>query len=67
MLRIGNSSVDFGFWMTLDDGDPELRCRARVTTVAVHMQGGKKRAIPSDVRDLLEAERIDLADFPGPR
>ena len=36
-LLVRASSVDFGFWMSLEGEDPEVRCAAKVTTVAVRM------------------------------
>ena len=62
VVRIGGSSVDFGFWMTLPGADPEVRSWAKITTVAVSMEKRTKREIPEEVRAKLEAEL--LGEFP---
>jgi 4-hydroxybenzoyl-CoA thioesterase len=67
VLRIGGSSVDFGFWMSLEGAEPEVRCRARITTVAVGMGAATKRAIPADVRALFERELLADGEFPAGR
>ena len=46
VARVGRSSVDFGFWMTLDGAEPTVRCAAKVTTVAMSMRDERKREIP---------------------
>jgi len=45
VLRIGNSSIKFAFWMTIDglSGPANL---ARVTTAAIDMDSWQKRSLP---------------------
>jgi 4-hydroxybenzoyl-CoA thioesterase len=66
VLRMGDSSVEFGFWMTRD-GDPKPLCRARVTTVAVDMATMKKCALPAKWRQRFGEFALDEAAFPDGR
>jgi len=66
VLQIGESSVEFGFWMTHAD-DPRPLCRARVTTVAVDMTTMQKRALPQPWRDRLAGFRLADGEFPSGR
>ena len=66
VLAMGESSVTFGFWMTVGD-EPRPRCRARITTAAVHMTQRTKQALPGDWRAKFSAYAIDEADFPAGR
>ena len=66
VLRMGTSSVEFGFWFTNGDGPPPL-CRARVVTAAVHLDTMQKRELPAIWRERFEAFRIDDAEFPRGR
>jgi 4-hydroxybenzoyl-CoA thioesterase len=62
VLRIGTSSVEFGFWMTRD-ADPPL-CRARITTVAVHMDTMQKRPLPDEWRRRFADWLLHAGEFP---
>ena len=66
ILKLGASSVEFGFWMTLGD-DPKPVCRARVLTAAVHMDTMKKRKLPEMWRQKFEGFLLSEADFPRGR
>ena len=66
VLAMGESSVAFGLWMTVGD-EPRPRCRARITTAAVHMTQRTKQALPGDWRAKFSAYAIDEADFPAGR
>ena len=66
VLRMGNSSVEFGFWMTKGDEAKPL-CRARITTVAIDMATQEKRALPDDWRARFAEFALNEADFPSAR
>lgn len=66
VLRIGSSSVEFGFWMTRGD-DPKPLCRARITTATVDMAAMKKIPLPQVWRDRFAAFALDEAAFPSGR
>lgn len=66
VLRIGTSSVEFGYWMTRA-GSAEVLCRMRITTAAVSMATIGTRTIPDDVRAQFERFRIDESQFPAGR
>lgn len=66
VLAVGTSSVTFGFWMTVGD-DPRPRCRARVTTAAVHMDHRSKLPLPDVWRQRFAEYALDEADFPNAR
>jgi len=66
VLRIGRSSVTFGFWMTKGD-DARPVCRARVTTAAVHMDTMHKRELPQLWRDKFAEFALAEEDFPSGR
>ena len=66
VLRMGNSSVDFGFWMTRGD-DPKPLCRARVTTTAVDMDKLSKVPLPEHWRRRFAEFSLAEADFPTGR
>jgi len=66
VLRIGDASVDFGFWMTRGD-DPTPLCRARVTTVAVDMATMQKRSLPDAWRERFAEFDLPEAAFPRAR
>jgi 4-hydroxybenzoyl-CoA thioesterase len=63
VLRIGRASVEFGFWMTGADSEPAL-CRARITTVAVHMDTMQKRPLPDLWRQRFGEYLLSASDFP---
>jgi 4-hydroxybenzoyl-CoA thioesterase len=63
VLAVGNTSVQLGTWMTLA-GKERPACRARITTVAVHLDTMAKRPIPPEWRARFEACRLDGGDFP---
>ena len=63
VLRIGASSVEFGFWMTLD-AEPRVRSRAKITTVAVSMRTGAKRQVPDAWRTEFGRWLLGEGEFP---
>jgi acyl-CoA thioesterase FadM len=66
VLRIGNGSAEFGFWMTRGR-DPKPLCRARVTTATVHMDTMQKRPLPEVWRQRFGEFAITEAEFPTGR
>ena len=66
ILRIGNSSVEFGYWMTLDGNDAPL-CRAQITTASVNMNTMATQAIPEKWRVAFQEYLIPAGDFPAAR
>ncbi len=66
VLRIGSSSVEFGFWMTRGD-DPRPLCRARITTSTVDMAAMQKIALPQSWRDRFAPFALAEAAFPTAR
>jgi 4-hydroxybenzoyl-CoA thioesterase len=66
ILRIGNSSVEFGFWMTLGD-DTKPVCRARVLTASVDMATMKSRVLPDPWRARFQEFALREEDFPSAR
>ena len=66
VLRIGTSSVEFGFWMTRGDEAKPL-CRARVLTAAVDMDSLQKRPLPDVWRKRFESYALAEEDFPRGR
>ena len=66
VLRIGKSSVEFGFWMTRDGSEKPL-CRARVTTAAVHMTTLKAQPLPDEWRQRFAEFKLNESDFPKGR
>ena len=64
ILRLGNSSVEFGYWMTRG-AEKTLLSRARITTVAVDMGTMAKQPIPSKWRTAFERFVIDSGEYPG--
>ena len=66
VLRIGNSSVEFGFWMTRGD-EPKPLCRARVTTTTVDMDKLVKVPLPEVWRTRFAEFALAEADFPSGR
>jgi 4-hydroxybenzoyl-CoA thioesterase len=66
VLRIGNSSVELGFWMNLADGTRPC-CRARVITASVDMDTMQKMPLPAEWRTRFEQFLISEADFPAGR
>ena len=66
VLRIGTSSVEFGFWMTVGD-DPQPRCRARVVTASVDLNTMKSCALPDVWRTRFQPYVIREQDFPAGR
>lgn len=66
VLRIGQSSVEFGFWMTRGE-DPQPLCRARVTTVAVDMDAMQKLDLPAEWRRRFAPYALREEDFPRGR
>lgn len=66
VLRIGNASVEFGFWMTRSNHEGPI-CRARVTTVGVDMDTMQKRPVPDRWRRAFLAFQIGEEDFPRGR
>jgi 4-hydroxybenzoyl-CoA thioesterase len=66
VLRIGDSSVEFGFWMTRGD-DPRPLCRARIVTAAVDMVTLRKQSLPEPWRTRFQAFALREEDFPPGR
>lgn len=66
VLRIGTSSVEFGFWMTRGD-EPRPLCRARVVTAAVDMRTLQKQPVPDLWRRRFAEFALAEADFPSGR
>ena len=64
ILRLGNSSVEFGDW-TSRESDDTLLCRARITTVAVDMETFAKQPIPPKWRAAFEPFVIAESQYPG--
>ena len=58
--------MTFGFWMTVGD-DPRPRCRARITTAAVHMGEHTKLTVPAAWRERFAEFALDEAQFPSAR
>ena len=63
ILRLGNSSVEFGYWMTRG-ADPDPICRARITTVAVDMDTMAKQPVPARWRGAFQPFVISEAEYP---
>lgn len=66
VLRIGHSSVEFGYWFAREDGGKPL-CRARVTTAAVAMDTLQKRPLPDEWRQRFQPFAIGEDRFPSGR
>lgn len=66
VLRVGSSSVEFGFWMTRGSEQAPL-CRARIVTAAVDMDTMQKRVLPEPWRTRFAAYALAEADFPSAR
>ena len=66
ILRIGNSSVEFAFWMTRGD-DPTPLCRARVVTAAMDMGTMQGRKLPDIWRERFAEFALSEAEFPSGR
>ncbi|MCR9244396.1 MAG: acyl-CoA thioesterase [bacterium] len=66
ILRLGRSSVDFGFWMTVGD-DAQPRCRAKITTALVDMDKLVGTPLPADWRERFAPHVIDADAFPDAR
>ena len=64
ILRLGKTSVQLGMWMSLP-GQERPACRARITTVSVHMDTIEKQEIPAEWRTRFEGQIIDESEFPG--
>lgn len=63
VLRIGDSSVEFAFWMTRG-GDPRPLNRARITTVAVDMTTMQKQPLPQVWRERFADFALAESAFP---
>jgi 4-hydroxybenzoyl-CoA thioesterase len=66
VLRLGNASVELGFWMTKGD-DPRPLCRARIVCASVDMDTMQKRGLPEPWRSRLLAYTLREQDFPAGR
>ncbi len=66
VLRVGDSSVEFAFWMTKGD-DPAPRCRARIVTAAVDMDSHRKVTVPKRWREAFARFTLAEADYPAGR
>ena len=60
ILRIGNSSVEFGYWMTVGE---RAICSARITTVSMDMATQRKQPIPAKWRAVFESHIGSLPDW----
>ncbi|MEE2888344.1 MAG: thioesterase family protein [Planctomycetota bacterium] len=63
ILHIGDTSVKFGYWMTLPNSDKPL-CRARITTVSVNMDTMTKQSVPTKWREAFQQYLIPEGQFP---
>ena len=63
VLRLGNSSVQLGFWMAIE-GRAGAACRARITTVSVDMRSMQKQPIPAAWRARFAGFAIEETDLP---
>jgi acyl-CoA thioesterase FadM len=66
VLRVGERSLEIGFWMTLPDAPDEPRCRARVVVAGVDMRTLRAVQVPDFLRAAIDRYRIEEADFPRP-
>ena len=66
ILRMGRSSVEFGFWMTLEEAAKPV-CRARVITAAVSMDTMQGQPLSDEWRARFEPFVIDESEFPSGR
>ncbi len=66
LLRLGDASVEFGFWMTKDTPQRLLN-RARIVTVAVDMTTMQKRSLPQHWRERFAAFTLADGEFPAAR
>lgn len=66
ILRIGRSSVEFAFWMTLQESGKPV-CRARVITAAVDMDSMAGQPLPDVWRQRFAPYVIDAAEYPDGR
>jgi 4-hydroxybenzoyl-CoA thioesterase len=62
VLRIGTTSVEFGYWMTLE-GRERATCRARITTVSMDMGARRKQPVPAKWRAAFARYAIDENAF----
>ena len=65
ILKIGRSSVEFAYWMTLGDDD-EPACRARVITAAVDMDTMQGQPLPEVWRERFAPFIHETVDLFGP-
>lgn len=66
ILRIGTSSVEFGFWMTREP-EPRPLCRARIVTATVDMKTMQKCELPAAWRARFQPFLLREEDFPTGR
>lgn len=66
VLRIGGSSVEFGYWMTRGDDSKPL-CRARVVTATVDMAKLETCRLPESWRQRFQPFLLREEDFPKGR
>lgn len=59
--RLGESSVQLGFWI---ERDAVLICRAEITTVAVQLDTMRKQPIPPHWRERLAEFLLEPGEFP---
>lgn len=65
ILRLGTTSVEFGYWMT--SGDDEPLCRAKITTVSIDMAKMEKQPIPEKYREAFTRYILRDGEFPESR
>jgi acyl-CoA thioesterase FadM len=70
VLRLGNSSVQLGMWMAAvrdqpdGNGQPQLACRARITTAAVDMRTMASQPLPAVWRQRMTRFLLAAGEFP---
>ena len=65
VLRVGTSSVQFGFWMS--DAGGRVLCRARITTASVDMRTMRGRPVPDEWRQAFARFALAEEEFPNGR
>lgn len=64
ITRLGETSVEFAYWMALES-HPEPTCTARVVTVSTDLQSMTKQPIPARWREVFERWRAEPHELPG--
>lgn len=66
ILRVGNASAEFGFWMTRDGATAPLN-RARITLAVVHLDTMRPHTLPENWRARFADYAIAEHELPPPR